>query len=285
LSDLLILLRIKEINNLPFKEHPEFRPPPDPAATIWRYMDLAKFLSVLDKSALYFARLDQLSNVDPFEGYYTSMNLQFEERKFEDMPQAWKVEKGIKDEKMFQSILDSLKRTREVVKQLRKLTFVSSWHVQEHESAAMWILYLKSQDGIAIQSTYQSFIDSLKDYQNFNVSSGMINYIDYNKEAIPMLNALLPYLYKRKSFEHERELRAIIWTPQDGKNDLTDPNKNKFKNVFGIYVPVNIDVLIGRVYIAPTSPSWMVELIEAIVKRFGLNKQVVHSSLSEVPIY
>ena len=37
----------------------------------------------------------------------------------------------------------------------RDCTAVNCWHINEHESAAMWDLYLKSNEGIAIQSTYQ----------------------------------------------------------------------------------------------------------------------------------
>jgi hypothetical protein len=41
-------------------EHPSFEPPTDPDISIWRYMDLAKFLWMLQKKALFFARADHL---------------------------------------------------------------------------------------------------------------------------------------------------------------------------------------------------------------------------------
>src|SRR5438128_9116768 len=47
-----------------------------------------------------------------------------------------------------------------------------------------------------------------------------------------------PIMYKRKSFEHERELRAAIWTLEHGKNNWG--LDNKFKDVSGLYVPVDI---------------------------------------------
>lgn len=37
-----------------------------PGQKLWRYMDLAKFLALLEDRALYFARADKLG--DPFEG-------------------------------------------------------------------------------------------------------------------------------------------------------------------------------------------------------------------------
>jgi DNA-directed RNA polymerase subunit RPC12/RpoP len=40
---------------------------PSAADTLWRYLDLAKFISLLEESALYFCRGDNFLN-DPFEG-------------------------------------------------------------------------------------------------------------------------------------------------------------------------------------------------------------------------
>lgn len=44
--------------------HPYTIPAPD--AKLWRYMDLAKFLSLLESCSLFFTRLDHFQ--DPFEG-------------------------------------------------------------------------------------------------------------------------------------------------------------------------------------------------------------------------
>ena len=35
---------------------------PEPSAKLWRYMDLAKFLSLLDESSLYFTRIDHFND-------------------------------------------------------------------------------------------------------------------------------------------------------------------------------------------------------------------------------
>jgi len=48
-----------------FKEHPEFQPPAIEATTIWRCMELAKFLSLLDRSELFFVRVDKLAESIP----------------------------------------------------------------------------------------------------------------------------------------------------------------------------------------------------------------------------
>ena len=49
------------------KEHEYLDIPPDDVV-LWRYMDFTKFVSLLEKSALFFPRADKLG--DPFEGYW-----------------------------------------------------------------------------------------------------------------------------------------------------------------------------------------------------------------------
>lgn len=270
---------------MPFKEHPEFLAPEPPHAKIWRYMDLAKFLSLLDRHCLYFTRLDRLSEFDPFEGYYTHLNLASDKLRFENMPDEWKESSGIKDEKTFSLIIDGNKRLREFAKYHRSVTFVNSWHIKEHESAAMWKVYLSNNEGIAIQSTYQRLIESLAAYNDFEVYVGKIKYIDYEKEAIPVRNMLSPYVYKRKSFEYEDELRALIWTPQYGKNNILDPQGNKLAITFGLYVTVDIERLIDNIFVAPNAPSWILEVIRSVTNKFGIAKPVTQSNLASTPVY
>jgi|GEM_PF-2370283 len=57
---------------------------------------------------------------------------------------------------------------------------------------------------------------------------GIINYIDYDKEPHSLRgNTLLPFLYKRVSFEHEKEVRAIFWDTDTLRNP-----KKEFDSVF-----------------------------------------------------
>src|SRR6478672_2892400 len=51
--------------------HESFRLPTNKDVPIWRYMDLSKYLSMLDRRCLYFARATLLG--DPFEGSSTKM--------------------------------------------------------------------------------------------------------------------------------------------------------------------------------------------------------------------
>ena len=44
----------------------KFHNPPPADTILWRYMDFTKFVSLLEKRSLFFARADKLG--DPFEG-------------------------------------------------------------------------------------------------------------------------------------------------------------------------------------------------------------------------
>jgi hypothetical protein len=46
--------------------HPVFKPPPDTDGKIWQYMELAEFVSMLNRKALFFVKANKLR--DPYEG-------------------------------------------------------------------------------------------------------------------------------------------------------------------------------------------------------------------------
>ena len=98
---------------------------------------------------------------------------------------------------------------------------------------------------------------------------GRVSYVDYERDFIPESNALFPYLHKRKSFEHEREVRAIVPTipTKDGK---VDTSQEMFDN--GKYYGVDLSLLIQEVIVAPYAPEWFLELITSVVAPLQLRR-------------
>jgi hypothetical protein len=143
-----------------YKEHPDLEKPKDENVKTWRYMDFTKFVSLLDKSALFFSRADELG--DSFEGSYSRANI-------ERRPVVYGVN-GKEDH-------DLPRRLSNLFKEFPKFTLINSWHLNEYESAALWKLYLKSDDGIAVQSTFRHLRDSLKREER-SVFIGKVKYID-----------------------------------------------------------------------------------------------------------
>jgi len=69
-----------------------FKQPSDLDVPIWRYMTIAKLLSLLDNRALFFARLDKLN--DPFEGSITKFQKKHRRRKGQRSFMIWPLDEN-----------------------------------------------------------------------------------------------------------------------------------------------------------------------------------------------
>ncbi|MBB6111201.1 hypothetical protein SAMN05421821_11111 [Mucilaginibacter lappiensis] len=244
------------------KVHPHFDYPKDPGTTLWRYMDFTKFLSLLEDSALFMTRADKFR--DPFEGTITS---------FDKANRYAIYEKGMADILPHMDHLSDLQRER---------SYVNCWHANEFESAAMWDLYLKSNEGIAIKTTFQMLSDSIADGQK--VWIGSVEYIDYNTTATPRGNLYSPMFLKRKSFEHEREVRVFYGeNPNDYSAGKTKPDEPKYQ--YGFSLSVDLHILIQEVYVSPNAPSWLYRLILKVAERCEIEANVIQSDLYKSPIF
>ena len=243
-----------------YKEHPIFIPPEDDAV-LWRYMDFTKFVSLLDTQTLFFTRADKLG--DPFEGSYSKANVAMRPALYE----------GKIPESALQQMADFMKTSR-------LFTLISCWHEASYESAAMWRLYSREHDGIAIKTDFKSFAQSFTCDEDIYI--GKVQYIDYDTTFIPENNTFSPYLYKRHSFEHENEIRAMTqnFPVHDGAINLA-------KGVYppGDYYAVNLPVLIKEVMVAPYAEEWFIELVQSVAVRYDLTVPVRRSRLAESPTW
>ena len=62
---------------MPYTEHPSAGDLPQDHTVIWRFMNLAKFLSTIATSSLYFCQASILRKIDPYEGSQSLPALQF----------------------------------------------------------------------------------------------------------------------------------------------------------------------------------------------------------------
>lgn len=237
-------------------EHSLFEPPKH-KAKIWRYLDFTKYLSLIENRALFFCRSDKLP--DPFEGSIPYKNHILREEQLDDL----------KDNKIPQDISTSFEY-------LKKYMFINCWTISSVESAAMWKLYLRSNEGIAIQSTFDR-LTACFDNCDKMIRIGKVKYLDYQEEQMPLDSRFQLYLHKRKSFQHEHELRAIHYDAESLSNNT--------EIIDGILMPVNLDILIEKIYVAPEAPFWFKKLVESVSKRYGINKIIVSSQLDERPLY
>ena len=150
----------------------------------------------------------------------------------------------------------------------REKVAISSWHINEYESFAMWQIFTQNSEGLAIQSTIGRLQESLVLETNFKQYIGEVNYIDYKKEHIPFDDMFFPFLFKRKSFQYEGEVRLI-----------TDIGDSNIKINEGLKINVEINRLIGKIYIHPKSENWYKNLVIQLVKQLGFDFKIEKSDL------
>lgn len=226
-----------------YKKNDNIKLPEDPDTIVWKYLDLSKFLDLLMSRKLFMSRSDKFE--DQYEGTFSEPTYEEIKKLSENNPE----------------FLDYYKSHREKV-------VVSSWHINEYESFAMWQIFTQNNEGLAIQSTIGRLQKALKPEINYSQFIGEVNYIDYKKEYIPFDNMFFPFMFKRKSFQYEREVRII--------SDLAESN---IKINDGIKIDVDINQLIEKIYIHPKSENWYKKLVIELVSKLDYNIEIEKSDL------
>ncbi|KIX22104.1 hypothetical protein SY27_05420 [Flavobacterium sp. 316] len=226
-----------------FLNSPDIKLTDNPETIVWKYLDLSKFLDMLLSKKLFMSRSDKFE--DQYEGT-------FSEPTFEEIKKI-----AVNNPKF----LDYYKSHREKV-------VISSWHANEYESFAMWQIFTKNNEGLAIQSTIGRIKEALKSEKHFEQYIGEVNYIDYKKEYIPFDDTFFPFLFKRKSFQYEREIRII-----------SDVSNSKISINDGLKIDVDINQLIEKIYIHPKSENWYKNLVIEMVQKLGYAITIEKSDL------
>lgn len=233
---------------------------------LWRYMDLAKFISIMKNSSLYFSAPEsfgdiyegahgELKNKQAWDNFYLS----FVRASIITVPDnCWHK---IEPEKLEE---DSGKIVEQISSTWKKGIYINCWYHSEFESEAMWKMYsVNVKNAIAIQTSY----GSLKNELGERAIIKPIRYIDYSKQFVGPNEV---FWCKRKSFEYEKEVRAIVHNYTSRQNA-------------GIEIKVDLNKLIENVYISPYAPRWFREIVIDLVIRYGYTFKVHESSMSEIP--
>jgi hypothetical protein len=243
---------------------------------IWRYMDLAKFISLLTNEALYFSCPDEFD--DPYEGFCPRSYMEAFSKIGQDVYDDFLSTRN-QLARMFPSANlndadNSLRKMitafREAHKIANRRFGVNCWHMSEYESEAMWRLYSASGQGIAIESTMGRLRESILDKNGLVVDS--VRYVDFDKDPIEKGYRNYGLFLKRKSFEHEKEVRATVLLPEEGKGTL---------------VKCKLDVLIGCIHVSPFAKPFFKDVVKNICAGnvCSINKTVIQSSLFDPPDY
>ncbi len=225
---------------------------PDDSAVLWRYFDFPKFASLISEGRLFFARADRFS--DEFEGTFSKISLKL----FNSMNVLLPDDIG-------QGMRSYRQKAKESI-------YINCWHHSDYESESMWRLYGASNDAIAIRTNAGDLFDAVK--RNVGMCRtfiASINYIDYEKDlqfdGLPP-SRVEPWLYKRKNFEHEREVRIILDDEFGCLQRLVTGADPQFITDRGVDIFIDLRTFIHEIIISPYAAPWTERVVSNILKAF-----------------
>jgi hypothetical protein len=269
-----------------YQSDPNLLVPPDDTP-VWRYLDFARFMALLESASLWFARADSFS--DRYELAVPAA----------DMPAARSGAAGIlADSRTRDGIVRYLAATTgrprtelaglpdsEVAGLLLRFAsqalYVSCWQEDEDESAGMWESFVQGNNGVAVRTTLGALRGVLDaGSADRDVFLGRVEYLDYRAGSWGDFHWFAPAFHKRRIFRQEQEIRAVIVWPS--YRDLADGAAD-FPAAAGITVPVDLNLLIRGIVIAPEASPWLSGLVTSVLHRYGLSTVPVSSELARKP--
>jgi hypothetical protein len=215
----------------------------DEDTPLWRYLDLAKFLALIQNRNLLFSRLDKLG--DPLEGLPTRANLDAKSHLSE-------IERKIH--------IDESKGKRDTL-------YASCWFIGQSESAGMWRSYPGLAQGIAIKTSRKDIIKAFR-RNPIKIRMSRVNYIDRSREAILQDDIYSAAIVKGSFYQYENELRLLHWPGDIEPNDFDAFNAMRFPEG-GIFVEVDLNDLINEVVVSPLAPQWFFDVVRSVLMAYG----------------
>jgi hypothetical protein len=252
----------------------------DPAC--WRYMDFLGLLSILHREELHFTHISDLYRYDPHEGTggalinvvnypITPSIVTWPENPDTQERNRKEVEEIERDLAIpLSQRLPHLKDQVRVWDRENEAIYISCWHTNEIDSDFMWRVYGRYEYGLAVKSSVQSLIHSIRDG---GVSSGKLGggFVVYptrdqlirEKFEGPM-GSYAAFMIKSPQYSPEKEFRVCVKAQ---------------RRVPSCDLRVDLRKLIHGVYISPMVPRWAVEPLRAALEPLctakGLPKLVV----------
>lgn len=225
-----------------FKEHPSINTPSSDQE-IWRYMDLWKFLDIIDNSRLFL-----------------SQALHFEDKLDGRFPISKRIPSN-----------HELKQIDSFSQHFLKYThYISCWSSEKHETYPLWKIYSDYRTAVAIKSTIGDLIASVSNDEK-DQYIGKINYVDPNGKYYFDGNIFQFFYEKRNYFEFEKEIRLITILNKDRKEILDLPS--------GISIKIKPEMLIKEIKLAPLADESFKKLIELKLSNSNLNIPVTFSDI------
>lgn len=257
---------------------PSVPPPESDDLVIWRYLSFPKFLALLENRSLFFPRVALLD--DKFEGSFPSTQ-----------PPLSRLKELIPFTIPPDAIIEVDPGLGNIWGIIREWACISCWHASPHESEAMWRLYSDANAAIAIRSTVGKLRTALGDRPQFQdgfggadrYHIGMVKYIDFERDRIPVNSFASQFFRKRKGYEHEAELRALLIDFPITADKHVDPTRSP--DYVGRSVPIDVPLLLGDIVVGAQAPDWYLDLVNKLLVRYAVPLKAHRSKLADSPTY
>lgn len=221
-----------------------------------RYLDVPRLVNFLKTSALYLCRSDLFP--DKFEGSFT--------------PTVRTVICTAYTKNKIEYTYEKFK------KELREGVFINCWSLGVDDNMALWQLFGKTNDCVAITTT----VDKLKAALNAFTGAGHISirkvdYIRHWKDPDIDIN---PYSnvfrYKAVGYGFEKEVRVIL-----DKFESTFESDSKDE---GVSVPIDLNTFLRSIVVSPECSPWFRAVVKDLAEKYGVSCPVRKSSMAKEPI-
>jgi len=235
---------------------------------IQRYIDLSKFMDIIENNQLFFCRIDRFE--DKLEGASTPINDFFANGTATALANLIKSipnTEGISNKDKFNHDTDSIQRKyhtvfgeielnslinhNDVLKAQKSWLDVSCWRISDgdNESMAMWKIYGQSNQSLCISTTIGQLVDSLVIPAGVTLSAAKVNYIDHSKEYYKNNSCLDPFINKHVAYLFENEARLIAYSPTQ------NPMKNRNGDEYGRVIELSSTTFINNIIVCPEAPN------------------------------
>lgn len=254
--------------------------PDDPLTVMWRYMDLEKFIQLLQQRSLFFPHYERLG--DPWEGAPRLANIKNSFRvvmgrmieAIEAFPGGNVPREGTPE---FWKVVEEIRESIPEYARILPNAGVSCWHMNTSESAAMWDIYAGRKKGIAIKATLQSLENAFRPNGQIHLVSGAVKYVDFNREDEEIAARIEHFFLKWHYFSYESEVRILAVPSPDAESAIAE-------NRIGHAVPVDLNQLLHEIVIAPGQPHRTKGMIHDLLRIYGVqDANVERSTIDESP--
>ena len=266
------------LNRLAYQDHERCKQPAN-ETKIWRYMAFEQLVSLLAKRKLWFSRAIALQEGDPYEGTLPEKNVSRSDADLASEMPRWN--------ELSPEQLNQFVNTHRSYQKTSTLNLVSCFNAAEHESNAMWHVYGKGTNCVALTTSLGELKECFGPFVDYDVLIGQIEYIDYSKTLLDETNYLLPLLHKTPFYSYENEMRCLIM--DDGDNSLFDDHEpspwaelvGETSTAYsrGTYVPVDLSKLLKEIVIGPHADEWFIETVQDVLHKYEVDIPVKQSIL------